>query len=312
MSDVTQRHPHDGDVLAVDIGQTGFRLRAGDGPVVEAPYGVEALTSPDRIEALAERIATAAPPGRRSTTVGVGLSGFVAGSPAPATLAALLRRALGASTVAVAADAVTAYLGTIGDTAGTVVICGTGVAALGADGEGAFRRVDARGYLLGDFGSGFWIGQRGLQAALDAVEGRNPHTVLVEALARLGTAADVYHAAMSSTPAPKYVAAFAIDVLRAAEVGDGIALGIIGDAGDEIARTALTARVGGGPIGLTGGLTRSPVYTDAVLRSLRHAGLRRPELIIRPDAALDGARLLADHRHTQDAFPGLIEVEEEQ
>jgi N-acetylglucosamine kinase-like BadF-type ATPase len=295
-------------ILAVDIGQTGFRLQLASDEVLEGPHGIEALTDPGRITTLAERIAAAVPAGSELSAIGVGLSGFVVGSPAPATLAALLGEQLSAPLVAVAADAVTAYLGTVGDTAGTVVICGTGVAALGADGEGAYRRVDARGYLLGDFGSGFWIGQRGLQAALDAREGRNPGTSLSEAIAELGTPADIYHAAMRSTPAPKYVAAFAVQVIRAAEEGDPVSLRIIDDAADQIALTARTARIGSGPIGLTGGLTRSGIYTDAVARALRRAGSAQPALVIRPDAALEGARLLVERQHARAAFPGLIHL----
>ncbi len=294
-------------VLAIDVGQSGFRLQAGGAEVVEQPYGIVALTSPGLVEALAERIAIAAPAGVGFSAIGVGLSGYVTGSSAPGALAAVLRERLGAP-VAVAADAVTAFLGTVGAASGTVVICGTGVAALGADTSGAFRRVDARGYLLGDFGGGFWIGQRGLQAALDAVEARGAETTLTGALAALGSPADVYHGAMGSVPAPKYVAAFALEVLRAADAGDPLSRTIIRAAGDEIARTALTARLGDGPIGLTGGLTRSRGYTDAVLHSLRRAGLAQPELVIRPDAALTGARLLAENHRVGDAFPGLIDV----
>ena len=75
---------------------------------------------------------------------------------------------------------VTAHLGTIGLSIDATAICGTGVAALASNGTGKWRRVDARGYMLGDFGGGFWIGQRGIQAALDALGGRGPQTSLAE------------------------------------------------------------------------------------------------------------------------------------
>jgi N-acetylglucosamine kinase-like BadF-type ATPase len=298
------------DVLAIDVGQTGLRLRLGDGEVIEGALGVVALTSTARVDALVENIVAHVPDGLRPAKVGVGLSGFVSGSDAPMRVASQLHERLGAHTVSVAADAVTAYLGTVGDRAGTVVISGTGVAGLGSDGIARHRRVDARGYLLGDFGGGFWIGQRGLQAALDAIEQRGEPTALGRLSAELGAPSDIYLAAMASTPAPAYVAAFAPHVLAAAGDGDAVAERILRDAATQIARTISAASLAEGPIGLTGGLARSGIYTDAVAVALRSAGLDAASLIVRPDAALHGAGMLAVHDRAQTMFTGLIATKE--
>jgi len=298
-------------ILSVDIGQSGFRLGYDGSLIEEGTAGIVALTSPDRVSSLVDLIAGVAPPLPLGTSIGVGLSGFVEGSDAPSRIAALLQHRLDARHVVVAADAVTAYLGTVGAAPGTATICGTGVASLGADGEGALRRVDARGYLLGDLGGGFWIGQRGLHAALDAVQGRGDQTSLVEELSALGGPETIYHDAMSSVPAPKYIAAFAQTVIVAAEAGDRVAVQIVESAAKEIARTTAAARIGAGAIGLTGGLLQSPFYTTAVERAFEEAGIGIPRMIVRPDASLHGAWVLAHHpEFSRQAFRELIAEKE--
>lgn len=296
--------------LAVDVGQTGFRIRFDDGVVIDSPLGVTALTSDEHVGSLAQRIADRVPSGATPSRVGVGLSGFVEGSAAPHALAEQLRHALRATSVVVAADAVTAFLGTVGARPGTVIICGTGIAALGIATDSAPRRIDARGYLLGDFGSGFWIGQRGLHAALDALEGRGEQTTLVELSGRLGTPADIYLQAMASTPPPKFVAEFAPDVIRAAGEGDSVAQAILRAAADELARTIRAARVSSGPIGLTGGLVRSPLFVSEVRSALARIDVLPEDILVHADAALEGARILADDTTIRPAFAGLIAVKE--
>lgn len=296
--------------LAVDVGQTGFRVRLDDGDVIDSSLGVTALTSDEHVRTLAQRIADHVPSDAILTRVGVGLSGFVERSNAPHALADQLRQSLDASSVVVAADAVTAFLGTVGARPGTVIICGTGIAALGIATDSAPRRIDARGYLLGDFGSGFWIGQRGLQAALDALEGRGEPTSLAEFSGRLGTPADIYLQAMGSTPPPKFVAEFAPDVIRAATEGDDVALSILTAAADELARTIRAARISDGPIGLTGGLVRAPLFVDEVRAALTRIDVPSHDILVQADAALEGARIIADDTTIRPAFAGLIAVKE--
>ncbi|WP_144875586.1 N-acetylglucosamine kinase [Microbacterium sp. 1.5R] len=296
--------------LAVDIGQTGLRLRLDGGDVIGAPIGVTALTDGDQVRALAQRIVDRMPAGARLERIGVGLSGFVEGSDAPAALAARLQGSLGAHSVVVAADAVTAFLGTVGARPGTVAICGTGVAALGIGVDAAPRRIDARGYLLGDFGSGFWIGQKGLQAALDAQEGRGEPTSLADRSGRLGSASDIYLQAMASTPPPKFVAEFAPDVLEAATDGDSVALDIVRAAAAELARTIRAARISAGPVGLTGGLVRASLFVDEVRAALDRADVPTDGFLVRADAALDGAGVIAEDVSIRSAFAGLIAVKE--
>lgn len=72
---------------------------------------------------------------------------------------------------------------------GYALICGTGaIAARVRNGE-LERIVDGSGWLLGDLGSGYWIGHRVAQAVAAALDGSGPDTALTElVLADIGVA----------------------------------------------------------------------------------------------------------------------------
>lgn len=61
---------------------------------------------------------------------------------------------------------------------GYVLVAGTGAAALRVENLEVAAAADGLGWLLGDFGSGFWIGHRAVRAALAAMSGHGPATAL--------------------------------------------------------------------------------------------------------------------------------------
>src|SRR4051812_21888778 len=70
---------------------------------------------------------------------------------------------------------------------GYAVISGTGAGAIRVEGGRQVAVADGLGWLLGDEGSGFWIGQRVVRAALADLDGRGPSTPLTPlVVARLG------------------------------------------------------------------------------------------------------------------------------
>ena len=76
--------------------------------------------------------------------------------------------------------------------AGYAVIAGTGAGAIRVEDGRQAAVADGLGWLLGDEGSGFWIGQRVVRAALADLDGRGPSTALTPLLlARLGVPAPV-------------------------------------------------------------------------------------------------------------------------
>jgi glucosamine kinase len=73
---------------------------------------------------------------------------------------------------------------------GYAVIAGTGAGAIRVEGGRQVAVADGLGWLLGDEGSGFWIGHRVVRAVLADLDGRGPSTALTPLmLARLGVPA---------------------------------------------------------------------------------------------------------------------------
>jgi N-acetylglucosamine kinase-like BadF-type ATPase len=77
-------------------------------------------------------------------------------------------------------DGETALLGATGGGAGIILIAGTGSIAYGLRQDGDFIRSGGWGPILGDEGSGFWLGMKVLKSVIKASEGRGIKTPLVD------------------------------------------------------------------------------------------------------------------------------------
>ena len=96
----------------------------------------------------------------------------------------LLQPALASVPIHVVHDGITAFEGAFGGNSGLLVIAGTGSVIYGRTFNGAAIRAGGWGYLLGDEGSGYAIGVRGLRAVCRAYDGESD-TLLVQMLAQL-------------------------------------------------------------------------------------------------------------------------------
>ncbi|MEU3830779.1 ATPase [Streptomyces sp. SID486] len=170
--------------LAVDSGGSGLRVAVGvpgrepsarretGEPVRTGARGIDPGHLMTQLVPVARALTAEAGLDGLGTAV-VGAAGFASlGDALRAELPGALARELGVRTVALAADAVTAYAGALGPRPGAVLAAGTGLIAIGTD-LTAWRRADGWGHLLGDCGSGAWIGRAGLEAALRAHDGRD-------------------------------------------------------------------------------------------------------------------------------------------
>ena len=149
-------------------------------------------------------------------------------------------------------------LSALGKQAGIVLIVGTGSIALARDQEGNVSRVGGWGHILGDEGSGYDIGRRGLQAAVRAADGRGQATLLLDLILQhwqLRTAEDLIDAVYTVDNKAK-IAQTAIYVIHAARQGDAVALEIVEQAADELALLVQTVSpsLSQLPIALGGGL----------------------------------------------------------
>ncbi|WEH32172.1 BadF/BadG/BcrA/BcrD ATPase family protein [Streptomyces sp. AM 4-1-1] len=248
-------------VLGVDSGGSGLRVAlgpvagSGDGdvPVVTAGCAEPVRTGPSGIDAghllaqllpaVAELRTEARGAGHGEVPVvaaAVGAAGMATlGDRLRAELPAALENALGVRRLALAADAVTAYAGAVGQRPGAVVAAGTGMIALGTD-LTSWRRADGWGHLLGDSGGGAWIGRAGLEAAMRAHDGRRggSATLLARLRAVFGPASELPGLLYPRTDRPALLASFAPEVARCA-AADPVAAGILREAARHIAEAAV-------------------------------------------------------------------------
>lgn len=135
--------------------------------------------------------------------------------------------------------AVAALAGATGGKPGVVVIAGTGSVAFGEDSHGNRKRAGGYGPLLGDEGSGYDIGRKGLIAALRHEDGRGPKTVLTDRVKKrflLDAMTDMINLVYGNPPPLERteIAGLAPLVVEAAREGDGIAREILRVAGREL------------------------------------------------------------------------------
>ncbi|MFI5077071.1 MAG: N-acetylglucosamine kinase, partial [Vicinamibacteria bacterium] len=75
-------------------------------------------------------------------------------------------------------DALIALVAAIGHEPGIVVIAGTGSIAYGRNARDEAARAGGWGYVLGDEGSGYWIGRHALRAVVRESDGRGHATAM--------------------------------------------------------------------------------------------------------------------------------------
>ncbi|MFC6020973.1 N-acetylglucosamine kinase [Plantactinospora solaniradicis] len=190
-------------------------------------------------------------------------------------------------------DALVAYASATAAPDGTILIAGTGAIAAEVRGLTLDRVADGHGWLLGDAGSGFWLGREAVRHALADLDRHRPlgplgTLVLTELLGSTQVAArprdtvDVLVQTVTRRPAVE-LAGLAPLVIRADREGDPAAATILAQAARLLAANVQRIRPADDstPIVLGGGLlTGDAPLADAV----------RPALAARwPSALLVGA-----------------------
>jgi N-acetylglucosamine kinase len=203
-------------------------------------------------------------------------------------------------------DVVGAWAGVTGGEAGIVAIAGTGATALGMNARGEFWRTDGWDYVLGDAGSGYAIGQAGIHAVMKMLDGRCLPTRLARELAdcySVDDAESMRRLADSGALGKLRIADFARHVSDAANAGDPVAQGILGQASSDIAQSigAIIQRLhmaeDAFPIGIVGSVFKSrytldplrPRITEMAPKATLSEPLYPPEV----GAALTARRRLA-------------------
>ncbi len=142
-----------------------------------------------------------------------------------------------ADRIIVRSDAEIALWGALSGLPGAVAIAGTGSIVYGRNEKGKVYRAGGYGYVIGDDGSGFWIGRAGLRAAIAAAEGWGEPTVLKDLVLKRFSARqieDIIPKIYDGSP-QKNVAEFALTVIQTAENGDEVAKRIVLEAAKRLA-----------------------------------------------------------------------------
>lgn len=199
----------------------------------------------------------------------------------------ILQRIAPRSRVVVVNDALVALEAGLPGGAGVVLIAGTGSIAYGRNSDGWAARAGGWGYLLGDEGSGYWLGRQALRAVVRSADGRGPYTLLTaRVLAHFGIARtqDLVREIYDGSFEPATVAAVASDVEAAAAEGDETAMHLIDTGASELGLAALSVcsklKLPRGPVVLSGGMF--VVAPRLRQRVVAHLTGRWPGMVVTP------------------------------
>ena len=175
-------------------------------------------------------------------------------------------------------DVVGAWATATGARPGVGAISGTGSNVFGVGPDGRSWRAGGWGHLLGDEGSGYWLGAQSIVAALHDRDGSGPPTALSDAAVRFFRAPsiEVLAASIYTTPLTKgELSAFAVETARLAHEGDVVARELFaraaGHLGDQIRAVIVnTGLMGSFPVGLIGSAFRAgEVFVSPLTEAIR-------------------------------------------
>lgn len=234
-----------GSTRAVLVGASGLVSRHTTGPINLLLHA----DATDRIVGLIKET--------QADLVGVGLPGLRNAMQALKVTREVKDRT-GVAVVA-ADDATIAVLGAFAGGPGIVVIAGTGSVAVGWPGRGRVNRVGGHGFLLGDEGSGYWIGRAAITAALRSRDRTGPANGLVEVVERAsGARLEELVIKVHSDLADRKLVSRIVPALSAS--ADPTAVAILDEAADHLIAMAKALRttLGDLPVARVGGVFEIP------------------------------------------------------
>lgn len=291
-------------LLGADVGGSSTRVAVAtaDEGIVEVAVGGPGnpnVVGPDAsarvIRSTADRVLTSVPGAVAAAVIGLA-GGFRVASDPAFLAAALPERVTGPRLVV--SDLAVAFSSATPAWAGCTLVAGTGAVAARVVGETLQDRRDGWGWLLGDGGSGFWLGREAVRATLRALEQERPLTGLSKAvLADAGVSDQLGLLAACYGEQPTWLTRFAPLVSRWAD--DDPAAGAIADEAAALLAADLAGLspqadepvvLGGSVLGPSGLATPGPIrrrLTDRLSFRLR---------LLQVESGLVGATWIAARR----------------
>lgn len=297
-------------ILAVDVGGSGLRAQRVDGGIGTGgsgrggrrrsehfeSHGAAITSGGIYLEPLLESVVEFASRYRPRPDVVVWSMRGLLGLSDPEHVLRQVHSRLRGSRTLVTSDAVTSLVGALGEvTPGAVLAAGSGVVAFATDFAEVWRMVDGWGHVLGDRGSGAWIGLEGLRAALATEDGVPGGSARLHeaALAAWGEPRTWPRAVMTTTDAQAQLAEFA-PVVASLAGEDPVAGQVVARAVTHLADSLESAvlSIAGAPATAVGGLLRIPELSAAFEDEVRRRGI---DLTAASGTSLDGALALGRH-----------------
>ena len=236
-------------VLGIDVGGTKtVCLLANDQSEVIAQGREEGANLQGAGELALEKVLhsvmekTLADRGVLPSVICLGIAGV--DRPADETVVRSIMKRIGyKAKILVVNDALIALQAGIDAQPGIVIVAGTGSIAYGCNAKGEASRAGGWGYVLGDEGSGYWIGRLALRAVGRHSDGRGRVTSLTpRLLSHFGVerAAELIHKIYHQELTPSSIASLARYVQQSRDEGDIVASAILNRSADEL-MTAATA-----------------------------------------------------------------------
>jgi glucosamine kinase len=217
-------------VIGIDGGGTKTRaiVADADGKWIADVVGPASAVRPGKADhsadviaqTVADALASCEMTHVRPRVLCVGVAGVGREPEREALWQALLARDL-ADDVVIHADFTVALDDAFGDGPGILLISGTGSVAFGRSPGGSSARAGGWGPVMGDEGSGAWIGRRALSVVCGAADGREPPTALTGAVLTAAQVNDVPGLVeWAGNAAPAQLATLAPVVMSVADAGD--------------------------------------------------------------------------------------------
>lgn len=292
------------EVLAVDLGQSGCRIRKGD-LEISSERGKLAGENPlPALRAVFESIEKI-----QADVVALSCTGLNGLVTEPQTFGQLCSEFFGATQVAVIDDGFAGFVGGLSGQDGVVLTVGGGVVSIGGL-KNTFAHRDGLGSIFGDEGGGFWLGKAAITKALAANQGRHDDPEMAHFFRD-----EIEHYYKLSVCDGAEAQSFAIKtgkkVLDAADEGISTATAIVDEGAYLLAQTVVATWYGCGgakadspQIVIQGGPPRNASYSTKIALEIN---AKLPNAVIVQSAGdnLDGATWIAQNMHN-DAPPLML------
>lgn len=277
--------------LYVDVGQTGSRIQDSRGHRNSIDVGFTPGTGVETVvRDVLSRIENP-----HADTVLLSLTGLRGKVPELGALGALSSDITGCTDLGVCDDGLAWSVGALDGRDGVSLAVGGGVVAVARSGN-SFVHMDGNGSDFGDSGGAFWVGRKGIRAAIRSIEGSDEPTSLAEAfISRFGPHDDFVRECVSKEDVHRASIEFSTAVLDAAVAGDQVAVSIVTSGAKRLGALVVSAADQAGlldstvvaTVTLGGGLMKHPLYRALVEEHI-HSGAGTLSVIEPHGDALDG------------------------